>query len=160
MKFFAMLSALCALLFFSSPSFANNPWEGTFTSASQQNGVWVAHVTIRGSGQKVTKYFEECRRVSGGWECRNQVDGGGSVQSAPTEAVVTSGNGTPYAVFHPRRYVNYVPQGRGNIWNLDSEPQMRQVCRNAGSNCIIVEAPLHDWKAAVQIAKQQTGWRL
>lgn len=162
MKFFAFLSALIALTLFASPSFADNPWEGTFTKASQENGVWVASVTIRATGVKQTKYFEECRRASGGWQCRNQVDGGGVQSSGADEVQIQTHNGntTLYAVFHPRWYVRYVPQGRGNIWNLDSEPQMRAACRSAGNNCIVVEAPLHDWEAAVRIAKQQTRWPL
>lgn len=161
-KFLAFVVAVFALLCLSTPSYANNPWEGPFTSIKKNgDGTWTASVVIHATGKKQTKYFAECNTSNK--KCRNQVDGSnanaGVVENNDND-VVDDGSTTRYAVFHPRHFTRYVPEGRGNIWNIDSEPQMRAACTNAGGNCIIVTAPLHNWEAAKQIAKQQTRWPL
>lgn len=169
MKFFALIGAFIALACFASPTLANNPWEGLFDRATQnQDGTWTASVKIRATGKTQTKHFQECRRKSGKWECRNQIEGGSSgtpVVEAEVEVHVTveaqsghcrnTSSTTCYAVFNPRYMAT------GQVKNTEGRPQVVSQCKQAGSSrCIFVEAPLHNWQRANNIALDRTGWPL
>jgi hypothetical protein len=166
MKFFATATiVLASLIALASPAqAANNPWESTFQKATQHaDGTWTAQTTV---GKKVVKNFEECRRKDGGFECRNQIEGGGTANVTVTVASDDdAGNGTQYAIFKPKTYRQYIKNG-GNVWNVtDGGPTAsgkKELCQQVGpDNCILVWAPLHDYNAAIQDAHgQNPSWRL
>lgn len=167
MKFLQLtIAAFVAALLLAFPSFANNPWEGEFTKVTKHSdGTWTAMVVVHGTGEKIVKRFKECIRSTK--MCRNQIEGGapadqggvnGSVadtQSVHSGKCRNTSSTTCYAIFNPR-YTH-----GDNIFNTESNPQIVDDCKRAGSSkCILVQAPLHDWQAANNTALDQTGWGL
>ncbi len=173
------VSVFCALFFLSlaSPAFAayasmDEGWSGIFPQSKVQrlsNGTYQMTDASRGG----PRIYADCKRFSDGHAgagtyCRGDIsdDGGVAVVQTPAAqdtpvAQPNSNHGkTLYAVFHPQFYQRYVPQGRGNIWNLDMVPSMRQACANAGGNCMLMEASEGNWQQARDAVKAATGWPL